>query len=140
MITECGIVESGPTEQRCQVVRWLRTFPFSFINQREYILARRLWRRDGCLYSECQQLCRSHVTKRACWARPTVSGLLLRFLMVLRTVRVCSASTAGCLPATADGAQLSSDCAWALQAQVHSDSVGPASAKLPVFCPGDFSR
>eukprot|EP00891_Asterochloris_glomerata_P006672 jgi/Astpho2/6672/Aster-05029 len=51
MITECGIVESGPAEQRCQVVRWLRTFPFSFINQREYILARRLWRRDGCLYS-----------------------------------------------------------------------------------------
>ena len=55
MITECGIVESGPSEQRCQVVRWLRTFPFSFINQREYILARRLWRRDGCLYSACSR-------------------------------------------------------------------------------------
>lgn len=80
MITECGIVESGPAEQRCQVVRWLRTFPFSFINQREYILARRLWRRDGCLYSAYQQLCRSCLTKLACWARPPACGLLLRVL------------------------------------------------------------
>ena len=76
MIAECGIVESGPSEQRCQVVRWLRTFPFSFINQREYILARRLWRRDGCLYSACQQLCRFCGTKLACRARPLSLFLL----------------------------------------------------------------
>jgi hypothetical protein len=35
-----------------QVVRWLRHFPFAFITDREYIIARRLFRDDnGCLYA-----------------------------------------------------------------------------------------
>lgn len=50
MISDYSIVESGPSEQRCQVVHWLRTFPFSFISQREYVIGRRVWRQDGALY------------------------------------------------------------------------------------------
>lgn len=50
MISDYGIVESGPSDQRCQVVHWLRTFPFSFINQREYVIGRRVWHQNGALY------------------------------------------------------------------------------------------
>ena len=50
MISDYSIVESGPSEQRCQVVHWLRTFPFSFISQREYVIGRRVWRQNGALY------------------------------------------------------------------------------------------
>ena len=50
MISDYSTVERGPSEQRCQVVQWLRTFPFSFISQREYVIARRVWRQDGALY------------------------------------------------------------------------------------------
>ena len=50
MISDYSIVESGPSEQRCQVVHWLRTFPFSFISQREYVIGRRVWHQNGALY------------------------------------------------------------------------------------------
>ncbi|KAK9816837.1 hypothetical protein WJX72_005705 [[Myrmecia] bisecta] len=50
MITTTEILENGPSADRCQVVRWLRTFPFSFISKREYIIGRRIWRQNGCLY------------------------------------------------------------------------------------------
>lgn len=50
MISDYSIIESGPSEQRCQVVHWLRTFPFSFISQREYVIGRRVWKQDGALY------------------------------------------------------------------------------------------
>ena len=50
MISDYHIVESGPSDQRCQVVHWLRTFPFSFISQREYVIGRRVWKQDGALY------------------------------------------------------------------------------------------
>ena len=50
MISDYNIVEGGPSEQRCQVVHWLRTFPFSFISQREYVIGRRVWQQDGALY------------------------------------------------------------------------------------------
>ena len=50
MISDYHIVESGPSGQRCQVVHWLRTFPFSFISQREYVIGRRVWKQDGALY------------------------------------------------------------------------------------------
>lgn len=50
MISDYSIVESGASEQRCQVVHWLRTFPFSFISQREYVIGRRVWHQDGALY------------------------------------------------------------------------------------------
>ncbi|KAK9785505.1 hypothetical protein WJX73_000678 [Symbiochloris irregularis] len=50
MITEHQLLENGPGKHRCQVVRWIRTFPFSFIKSREYVIARRVWRQDGALY------------------------------------------------------------------------------------------
>lgn len=50
MISHYEILENGSGADRCQVVRWERTFPFSFLNKREYIIGRKMWRRDGCLY------------------------------------------------------------------------------------------
>jgi hypothetical protein len=50
---ETQLLETGPdAASRCQVVRWLRTFPFAFISQREYLIARRFFRdADGSLYA-----------------------------------------------------------------------------------------
>ena len=51
MISEHELLENGNKQQRCQVVRWVRTFPFSFLSKREYCIGRRMWRSaDGCLY------------------------------------------------------------------------------------------
>ena len=51
MISEHELLENGNKQQRCQVVRWVRTFPFSFLSKREYCIGRRMWRsQDGCLY------------------------------------------------------------------------------------------
>ncbi|KAL6774049.1 CGL111 [Auxenochlorella protothecoides x Auxenochlorella symbiontica] len=56
MISEHSLVESravaGNPGARCQVVRWLRTFPFAFISSREYVLGRRVFRdaATGALY------------------------------------------------------------------------------------------
>ena len=51
MISEHELLENGSKQQRCQVVRWVRTFPFSFLSKREYCIGRRMWRsQDGCLY------------------------------------------------------------------------------------------
>ncbi|KAK9817561.1 hypothetical protein WJX74_007751 [Apatococcus lobatus] len=52
MISHHEVVENGPGDDRCQVVRWIRSFPFSFIKKREYIIARRVFRDEqkGCLY------------------------------------------------------------------------------------------
>lgn len=51
MISETEVLENGDGKHRCQVVRWMRTFPFSFISKREYVIARRMWRGDdGALY------------------------------------------------------------------------------------------
>lgn len=44
MITEHQLLESAHDSQhRCQVVRWLRSFPFAFISKREYVIARRIF-------------------------------------------------------------------------------------------------
>jgi hypothetical protein len=51
MISHHETLEEGPSKHRCQVVRWVRSFPFSFLSDREYIIGRRVWRaEDGCLY------------------------------------------------------------------------------------------
>ena len=51
MISETEVLENGPGKHRCQVVRWVRSFPFAFISKREYIIGRRMFRgSDGCLY------------------------------------------------------------------------------------------
>ena len=41
MISHHEVIEAGPPQHRCQVVRWVRSFPFSFIKEREYYIARR---------------------------------------------------------------------------------------------------
>ncbi len=47
MISEHQLLESAhDTKHRCQVVRWLRSFPFAFLSRREYIIARRLFPGD----------------------------------------------------------------------------------------------
>lgn len=43
-MVSAGIVEQGDFSQRQQVVRWVRTFNMSFLSDREYILARAVWR------------------------------------------------------------------------------------------------
>lgn len=50
MISDTEILETGPMEHRCQVVRWVRSFPFSFLSRREYVIGRRMFREAGCLY------------------------------------------------------------------------------------------
>eukprot|EP00884_Botryococcus_braunii_P016853 jgi/Botrbrau1/3851/Bobra.0183s0076.1 len=51
MISHHETLEDGDIKHRCQVVRWVRSFPFSFLSDREYIIGRRVWRaEDGCLY------------------------------------------------------------------------------------------
>jgi len=44
LLTETDVLEDGNFGQRRQVVRWVRTFPFSFIKQREYVIGRQIWR------------------------------------------------------------------------------------------------
>lgn len=45
MISEHQLLESAhDTKHRCQVVRWVRSFPFAFISRREYVIARRMFR------------------------------------------------------------------------------------------------
>jgi len=50
MIIEHEVLEDGDFPQRQQVVRWIRRFPFSFISDREYVLARRLFKEGDTLY------------------------------------------------------------------------------------------
>lgn len=68
MISDHAIIESGLSEQRCQVVHWLRTFPFSFISQREYVIGRRVWKQNGALYGIMKSI--SHPDA------PPVSGIV----------------------------------------------------------------
>jgi len=49
--TERHRLGGGDAGSRCQVVRWVRTFPMAIIAQREYVIARRMFReqvRLGC--------------------------------------------------------------------------------------------
>lgn len=47
MISEHQLLESAHDKKhRCQVVRWLRSFPFAFLSRREYVIARRLFPGD----------------------------------------------------------------------------------------------
>lgn len=50
LITHHEILEQGSFADRCQIVRWIRSFPFNFLTDREYVIARRLFREDGTLY------------------------------------------------------------------------------------------
>jgi hypothetical protein len=49
----------GAAAHRALVVRWLRSFPFSFISDREYVIARRVWAdpgRAGAFYTATRAL------------------------------------------------------------------------------------
>jgi hypothetical protein len=51
MITHHDVLEVGSPADRCQVVHWIRSFPFAFIGDREYVIARRQFRdANGCIY------------------------------------------------------------------------------------------
>ena len=44
LISSHSLLEAAYGQQhRCQVVRWLRSFPFAFISDREYVIARRMF-------------------------------------------------------------------------------------------------
>jgi hypothetical protein len=49
MITSHDVLEHGNFGGRQQVVYWVRRFPFSFITDREYVIARRLFAYQGGL-------------------------------------------------------------------------------------------
>jgi hypothetical protein len=52
MVYHHEVLEHGDFKQRQQVVRWLRRFPFSFLSDREYTIARREFREeDGSIYA-----------------------------------------------------------------------------------------
>ena len=44
MITQHEVLEYGDFSQRQQVVRWIRKFPFSFLTDRQYIIAKRIYK------------------------------------------------------------------------------------------------
>lgn len=50
MIIHHEVLEHGDFAQRQQVVRWTRRFPFKFLSDREYTIARRLFKTDDALY------------------------------------------------------------------------------------------
>lgn len=50
LIVQHDVIEDGDFSQRQQVVRWVRSFAFSFITDREYFMARRVFRTNDALY------------------------------------------------------------------------------------------
>ncbi|KAG1674613.1 hypothetical protein FOA52_001862 [Chlamydomonas sp. UWO 241] len=59
MISAYSIAEVGDASQRQAVVRWTRKFPFSFINSRQYTIARRCFRTPDGLYG-VTKACNDH--------------------------------------------------------------------------------
>eukprot|EP00210_Caulerpa_lentillifera_P006093 g5821.t1 len=51
LLAKCESIELGPKEHRCEVVRWIRSFPFPFLSDREYVISRRMYRRDEIIYT-----------------------------------------------------------------------------------------
>ena len=47
LISDHAVLEHGNFERREQVVRWTRKFPFSFLSDREYCIARRMFKKEG---------------------------------------------------------------------------------------------
>jgi hypothetical protein len=51
MVYHHEVLEHGDFTSRQQVVRWLRRFPFAFLSDREYCIARREFKEeDGSIY------------------------------------------------------------------------------------------
>lgn len=51
LLSKCESVEVGPMQNRCEVVRWIRSFPFPFLSDREYVIGRRIFKRGGVIYT-----------------------------------------------------------------------------------------
>lgn len=68
MITEHELLENrmeAPSE-RMQVVRWVRSFPFAFLSQREYVIARRVFPgEDGAIYGITKGIEHPNAPKRS---------------------------------------------------------------------------
>ena len=50
MLTKAEILENGEFSQREMVVHWVRSFPFSFLSDRDYVIGRREFQRGQVLY------------------------------------------------------------------------------------------
>jgi hypothetical protein len=60
MVYHHEVLEHGDFNQRQQVVRWIRRFPFAFLSDREYTIARREFREDdGSIYA-CTKAVHDH--------------------------------------------------------------------------------
>lgn len=57
MIIHHEVLEHGDFSQRQNVVRWVRRFPFSFISDREYVIAKRLYRLGESQYGITKVSC-----------------------------------------------------------------------------------
>ncbi|GBF94927.1 hypothetical protein Rsub_08170 [Raphidocelis subcapitata] len=53
MVIHHEVLEHGAFAERQQVVRWVRRFPFAFLSDREYCIARRLFRGDDGSLTAC---------------------------------------------------------------------------------------
>jgi len=51
MLAHTEQLEAGSTRDRCEVVRWVRSFPFPFLTDREYVIGRRIFRKNGTIYT-----------------------------------------------------------------------------------------
>lgn len=51
MIIDHSVLEYGNFDERQAVVRWVRRFPFSFISDREYTIAKRCFKQGDALYA-----------------------------------------------------------------------------------------
>ena len=51
MLAHTEQLESGSVRDRCEVVRWIRHFPFPFLTDREYVIGRRIFRKDDIIYT-----------------------------------------------------------------------------------------
>jgi hypothetical protein len=80
MVYHHEVLEHGDFSQRQQVVRWLRRFPFSFLSDREYTIARREFIEDGDIYActKVRAVCPESAGCRfVCSKRPTLCALRL---------------------------------------------------------------
>lgn len=51
LIARHEILENGPMEDRRQMVHWIRSFPFPFLSDREYVIARRTFVEGDTIYT-----------------------------------------------------------------------------------------
>lgn len=59
MVYHHEVLEHGDFSQRQQVVRWLRRFPFAFLSDREYTIARREFKEGDAIYA-CSKAIAGH--------------------------------------------------------------------------------